>query len=178
MTRIELATPSQLAANEAHQERLARLNPIKPQASPPIKKIERAEPAVGPVAKQVSLTPFGPKYIRPALDVKPIYKRIKKLSANVGFNHRQIAIIGRKSLEKILSQVCREFLVMPLNIRAHQRNRAFTIPRQKAMFRMATETEKSLPAIGRFLNRDHTTVMHGIRAHKKRMMNKQRGNKQ
>lgn len=45
-----------------------------------------------------------------------------------------------------------------------------SVPRQKAMWLMKTELGMSLPAIGRRLGgRDHTTILHGIRRHEKRM---------
>jgi chromosomal replication initiation ATPase DnaA len=50
--------------------------------------------------------------------------------------------------------------------------RAFAIahPRQEAMWRMHQTGKWSLPQIGRFLGeRDHTTCLHGIRAHAKRI---------
>ena len=50
--------------------------------------------------------------------------------------------------------------------------RAFAIahPRQEAMWRMRQAGKWSLPQIGRFLGeRDHTTVLAGVRAHQKRL---------
>lgn len=42
--------------------------------------------------------------------------------------------------------------------------------RHEAMSRLRHETDMSLPAIARILNRaDHTTVMHGIRKHQERL---------
>jgi hypothetical protein len=45
------------------------------------------------------------------------------------------------------------------------RNRHIVRLRQKAMYRMHRELGWSLPRIGRMLNRDHTTVLHGVRRH-------------
>jgi chromosomal replication initiation ATPase DnaA len=42
-------------------------------------------------------------------------------------------------------------------------------PRQEAMWRMKHETPMSYPAIGRRLNRDHSTVLHGVKAHQQRL---------
>ena len=50
--------------------------------------------------------------------------------------------------------------------------RAFAIahPRQEAMWRMRQAGKWSLPQIGRFLGeRDHTTILAGVRAHQKRL---------
>lgn len=42
--------------------------------------------------------------------------------------------------------------------------------RQEAMHEIRQATTFSLPQIGRFFNRDHTTVIHGVRAHEQRMI--------
>ena len=45
-----------------------------------------------------------------------------------------------------------------------RRSRPLASPRQIAMFLAKKMTTRSLPEIGRrFANRDHTTVMHGVR---------------
>lgn len=41
--------------------------------------------------------------------------------------------------------------------------------RQKAWWRMSRELGMSLPAIGRRMNRDHTTILWGIRQHEERV---------
>ena len=50
-----------------------------------------------------------------------------------------------------------------------RRSRRASWPRQEAMYRMRNETPLSYPEIGaRLGNRDHTTVLHGVKAHAKR----------
>lgn len=51
-----------------------------------------------------------------------------------------------------------------------QRSRQFAHPRQIAMYLSSELTPKSLPDIGRRFSRDHTTVIHAIRAVQKRML--------
>ena len=46
--------------------------------------------------------------------------------------------------------------------------RVFIEARQEAFYRLATECSMSLPRIGALMNRDHTTVLHGIRVHARR----------
>lgn len=41
--------------------------------------------------------------------------------------------------------------------------------RQHAMYRLRKELRWSFPAIGKFLNRDHSTIIHGVRCHERRM---------
>ena len=52
----------------------------------------------------------------------------------------------------------------------HCRQRAYAWPRQEAMYRVFTECPHiSYPEAGRRLGgRDHTTILHGVRAHCKR----------
>ena len=45
----------------------------------------------------------------------------------------------------------------------------FARARQEAMYLMVAEKRWSLPRIGMFFGRDHTTILHGARAHEKRL---------
>lgn len=48
-----------------------------------------------------------------------------------------------------------------------QRHREIVAARQECFYRCSVETNKSLPEIGRYFgNKDHTTVLHGIRKYK------------
>ena len=49
-----------------------------------------------------------------------------------------------------------------------RRSRA-VLARQEAFWRAYNETGASLTEIGRFWDRDHTTILHGIRRHEERM---------
>ena len=64
--------------------------------------------------------------------------------------------------------VCRE------DIFADDRTRQAIIARHSVMHRLRVELGWSLGQIGQHLGRDHTTILHGIRAHKRRM--KEEGN--
>lgn len=48
------------------------------------------------------------------------------------------------------------------------RLKAVTHARQHAYYRIAAETQLSLPQIGRVFKKDHTTILHGIFAHANR----------
>lgn len=54
-------------------------------------------------------------------------------------------------------------------MKSAQRGWDISHPRQVAMFLAAELTPKSLPDIGRCFNRDHTTVLHAIRAVRRRV---------
>lgn len=66
----------------------------------------------------------------------------------------------------IIAEVARKHGLKVADLKGPRRNRPYVRARQEAMYRCYRETDNSLPAIGRaFGNRDHTTVLHGIRRH-------------
>lgn len=55
-------------------------------------------------------------------------------------------------------------------IKSQNRSRRIAWPRQEAMYELRTHTRLSYPAIARFLGlSDHTTALHGVNAHKRRL---------
>jgi len=77
-------------------------------------------------------------------------------------------------LEMIMRDVAAKHKITVLDLKSHRRGRKVAWPRQEAMYRAATETSLSLPAIAtHFGGRDHTTVMHAIKAHKQRLAESQ-----
>ena len=65
--------------------------------------------------------------------------------------------------------VARNFRCDPDEFISDCRYRDVAHPRQIAMLLSREMTKHSLPRIGRFFNRDHTTIIHGIRAAEKRI---------
>ncbi len=63
----------------------------------------------------------------------------------------------------IISQVCKFYSVDEVALRGTQRTRGITEARQMAMYLVRKLTNLSLPDIGQEFNRDHATVLHGIR---------------
>ena len=54
---------------------------------------------------------------------------------------------------------------------SHRREKTLVRARHEAMWRLRRNTRLSLPQIAKILGkRDHTTIMHGIRQHEKRLM--------
>ncbi len=49
------------------------------------------------------------------------------------------------------------------------RQREYVLARQEAMWVLRNRLGDSLPRIGRLMGRDHTTILHGIRAHEARV---------
>ncbi|MEM9502319.1 MAG: chromosomal replication initiator protein DnaA, partial [Pseudomonadota bacterium] len=67
-------------------------------------------------------------------------------------------------IDLIQKVVAREYGISVEDILSARRTRAIVLPRQISMFLSKTLTPRSLPDIGRrFGNRDHTTVIHGVR---------------
>jgi chromosomal replication initiation ATPase DnaA len=72
--------------------------------------------------------------------------------------------------KRILEETAEKHSIRVADLTGPYRHREFSWPRQEAMWRMQRETRMSMPAIGRRLGgRDHTTVLHGIRQHQKRL---------
>ncbi len=67
------------------------------------------------------------------------------------------------SLRDITDGVCTRFNLTRDDMRNQARNRAVARPWQVLMYLAREMTGQSLPQIGRYLCRDHTTIMHGVR---------------
>lgn len=84
--------------------------------------------------------------------------------------HRQI-VMGqppRMTIRLIAEYVAREHGVAIADILSDSRIRRVTRARQEVM-RRAVEAGFSLGRVGRFLGRDHTTVLHGVNAARARI---------
>ncbi len=68
---------------------------------------------------------------------------------------------GGATPEGILQAVARYFGVSPDAIKGKSRHKEIVVPRQVAMYMLREEARLSTPDVGRLLNRDHTTVLHG-----------------
>lgn len=67
-------------------------------------------------------------------------------------------------VDRIIDAAADEFGISGIDIRSQRRTADVVLPRQIAMYLAKLLTFKSLPEIGRRLgNRDHTTILHGIR---------------
>lgn len=70
----------------------------------------------------------------------------------------------RVTIAEIQARVAQQFNVRIAELQTSSRKRRIARPRQVAMYLAHRHTTASLPEIGRRLgNRDHTTVIHGIR---------------
>jgi len=74
------------------------------------------------------------------------------------------------TMYQVLEAVCNVMEVSHESIRGVRRNAAITAPRQMAYALMAELCpHQTIPAIGDFMNKDHTTILHGVSVHKKKM---------
>ena len=72
----------------------------------------------------------------------------------------------RMSWRSIIQEVAMDHGIMPGDLRATTRRRPVALARQEAMYRLRVERGFSSAKIGQFLGqRDHTTVLHGVKAH-------------
>ncbi|SME91248.1 chromosomal replication initiator protein DnaA [Pseudobacteriovorax antillogorgiicola] len=68
------------------------------------------------------------------------------------------------TIESIQKIVAEHFKVRVADLKSKKRQRAFSIPRQIAMFLSRNRTQSSFPEIGAgFGGKDHTTVMHAVK---------------
>jgi chromosomal replication initiator protein len=71
---------------------------------------------------------------------------------------------------EIVRAVAAAYKVSPKDLCGRSQRRRYAWPRQELMWRLHETGRYSLSQIGAFLGgRDHTTVLHGIREHAKRM---------
>ncbi|OPZ79458.1 MAG: Chromosomal replication initiator protein DnaA [Alphaproteobacteria bacterium ADurb.Bin438] len=67
------------------------------------------------------------------------------------------------SIAEIKSRVATFYKLRQVDIMSKSRQKGIAVPRQIAMYMSKTLTTKSYPEIGREFDRDHTTILHGVR---------------
>lgn len=70
-----------------------------------------------------------------------------------------------RSMASVLATVSRFTGISQAEIAGPHRNVDIAFARQAVMYWCARRTNRSYPEIGRFLNRDHTSVLHGVDAY-------------
>lgn len=79
-------------------------------------------------------------------------------------------IDGRKSLGRIVGEVCRHYQVSRTELTSSRRTARITLPRHVAMYLCRRHTDAPLGAIGKELGgRDHSTVVHALGAIEERL---------
>ena len=70
--------------------------------------------------------------------------------------------VEQRTAKQIIADIAAANGITPSELMGNCRERKFSWPRQEAMHAMRNELDMPLPQIGRIMNRDHTTVIHGI----------------
>jgi len=88
-------------------------------------------------------------------------------------DHKPAApVLGPLKVRRIIAEICEEHGISEANLKGPYRDRIFARPRQECYARLYAETTLSYPGIGRIMgDRDHTTIMHGVSAHRARQQN-------
>ncbi|MCA6269179.1 MAG: hypothetical protein IM636_06075 [Phenylobacterium sp.] len=90
------------------------------------------------------------------------------------FTAEEIGPTGLRFFQKTLAAVCASHCVSPADVMGEARRAYLVRARQELAWRMRNarkptgEPRFTYPQIGRFMNRDHTTIIHAVREHAKR----------
>jgi len=76
----------------------------------------------------------------------------------------------RPTARVIIKDVANKHDLMVKDILSKDRHRRIAWPKHEVFERLYRETKMSLPAIARIFDMDHTSVLYGIWAHRKRKM--------
>lgn len=137
--------------------------------------IERAKDArkrlFGSAPNVVRLAPL-PVEPEPEPEPEPIDKdaKIRSLELRIAELEAQEAIRDPQGGRKLAKAVAKAHGISFKEMISVRRQKGLCRARQQAMWELREHTDLSLPQIGKLLgNRDHTTVLHGCRAHAARM---------
>lgn len=93
-----------------------------------------------------------------------------KYAVSIEYETGDYAALLGPTMAMICAEVARKHDLRMSDIKGPRRRAAFVGARQEVMYRCYHEMQTTLPQIGRFLgNRDHTTILHGIRRHAERL---------
>ena len=112
-------------------------------------------------AKLVYVLPIGP--------VMPQIYNPKTISQGMAYAQQiiesgKVLTVPRNRGTHIMREVSARYNISLEDIISKRRDQKLVRARQEIMYRLCTETDWSLPQIGRLLgNRDHTTILHGRR---------------
>lgn len=82
--------------------------------------------------------------------------------------------VPEMTVKQIIAECCQKHGVTMSEMLGLQRFKRIVVARHEAAYRLSKETRLSMPQIGRRLgDRDHTTIIHAIRAHEARMAGKE-----
>jgi hypothetical protein len=135
---------------------VAKAHAVHRRFFPPIKPVNwiKNPPAPAPSETKVAATQF---------EVWP--NHCAHVATWLAFKNRRALAAP---FERIKIEVAAKHGLTVAELMGHSHRRGIVAARQEASYRAAAETKLSYPQIGRLLNRDHTTILHGIRRHAER----------
>ena len=95
-----------------------------------------------------------------------IYSEDKKIAATA---HIMKGFSGRRSARILIAQVLTKHQMTFIDIAGHAKSKRFCDCRFEVYYRLRRELGLSLMLIGRMLNKDHTSVLHGYRKMEERL---------
>lgn len=69
-----------------------------------------------------------------------------------------------RNRQRIIAEVAAKHDLTVTSLKGERRTRPFVRARQEAFYRLRAELRLSFPQIGAIFDRDHTTVLHGVRS--------------
>lgn len=82
---------------------------------------------------------------------------------------RTRSVLNVRTMASILTEVALANDVSEADLKGASKDPLVVKSRYEVMYRCRMELHKSFPAIGRFMNRHHSTVLNGVRRHEERM---------
>ncbi len=139
----------------AHIERQRRLGKTVAQPGRPV---SIAAPSLAPQTEPV-ISPAQAKMIEALQDeVAQLSARLKAM-----VREDQSPLVVPSRIKPVISAVAKFYGVSLGDLVSFRRTHELIRPRQVAMYLAKELTKHSLPTIGRVLERDHTTILHGCR---------------
>ena len=142
---------------------------VRPKAEEPA-PVAAPEPTVDPVPTQRDyLFVSSPEKPAPVAAPAPAEPALRDyLFVSGPEQHAELrAEIDALRWKSIVAEVCEKHNLTWSMLMSDRRHVGIVRARHEAFWRMSRECRMSLPAIGRRMGRDHTTVLHGVRTFQK-----------
>lgn len=110
------------------------------------------------------------KEIEPVLEVIKFKRRPPNKRACYHEYHAEKNVIPKITLNQILTEICYEFEYSRIDISSSRKPADLALARQAFCYVAKELTLCSLTQIGKFISRDHTTVLHAIKRAKEQML--------
>jgi chromosomal replication initiation ATPase DnaA len=145
--------------HRAHIERQRRLGKIAPAS------VQRAIALAPSLVPQSQPEPEPLVSAAQARTITALQQQVAQLSAQLKalLREDETPLAVPRQIKPVIRTVAKYYGVSLTDLLSCRRNRSVARPRHVAMYLAERLTRHSLPAIGRILDRDHSTIMHGCR---------------